>query len=75
MNPALQKLFAIYDGQAATARALGVSKMAVSKWKRTGVTAERALQIEIVTNGAITRQDLRPDLFGIAALGPARRIR
>ena len=65
---ALQRVFEYFGSQAATARALEVSDMAVSLWKTAGVTAERALEIEIATNGAVTRQDLRPDLFGLAAL-------
>jgi DNA-binding transcriptional regulator YdaS (Cro superfamily) len=42
--------------------------MAVYRWHTKGVPPERALQIEILTNGMVTRQDLRPDLFGLTAL-------
>lgn len=31
---------------------------------KTRVTAERAVEIERATGGAVTRTDLRPDLFG-----------
>lgn len=41
------------------ARALGISRNAVGKWKR--VPAERVLAIEAFTG--ISRHDLRPDLY------------
>jgi len=55
--------------QAAFAESLGVSQGLVSQWLTgdTRVTAERAKQIETVTNGQITRTDLRPDIFEAAA--------
>ncbi|MFO1351883.1 MAG: Cro/CI family transcriptional regulator [Gammaproteobacteria bacterium] len=46
------------------AKQVGVTHQAVSKWRRFGVPAERAMQIEIATGGAVTRQELRPDIFG-----------
>ena len=67
-NTALSKAFTLFGSQAKLARALNIAPMAVSKWKTNGVPPERALEIERLTSGAITRQDLRPDLFGLAAL-------
>ena len=67
-NPALTRVIAMYGSQAKLARQLGVSTMTVSKWTRDGVPPHRALEIEKLTDGAVTRQDLRPDLFGLAAL-------
>jgi DNA-binding transcriptional regulator YdaS (Cro superfamily) len=45
---------------------LGVDRSLVSQWLsgKTKVTAERAVQIERATNGAVTRAELRPDIFG-----------
>ena len=45
---------------------LGVSQGLVHQWVkgRTRITAERCIQIERVTGGAVTRHILRPDLFG-----------
>lgn len=45
---------------------LGVTPGLVSQWitGRTVITPERAAQIERVTNGAVTREELRPDIFG-----------
>ncbi|MEA3641859.1 MAG: helix-turn-helix domain-containing protein [Lamprobacter sp.] len=53
------------------AKALGVSKQAVSHW-RTGryrVPAEHCREIERLTNGAVTVYELRPDVFGPAPSG------
>lgn len=36
----------------------------------TTITAERAIQIETASNGLVTRQELRPDIFG----KPARSV-
>lgn len=40
----------------------------ISHWEagRVKVPAERVAQIEAATNGAVTRHDLRPDVFGPA---------
>ena len=45
---------------------LGVHYQAVAQWAtgRVGITAERAVDIERATDGAIDRRDLRPDVFG-----------
>lgn len=52
-------------GQTALARALGLrSQGTVSGWIAKGsVPAERVLQIEAVTDGVVTRFELRPDLY------------
>jgi len=51
--------------QVVVARAVGVSPQAVSEILRRGkrVPAEWCLPIETATSGAITRHDLRPDLY------------
>jgi DNA-binding transcriptional regulator YdaS (Cro superfamily) len=49
------------------ARLLNITPSAISQWVR--VPYRRALQIEARTAGRVTRQDLRPDLFGTAAPG------
>jgi DNA-binding transcriptional regulator YdaS (Cro superfamily) len=52
--------------QADIARLLGCSQGLVSQWLSgvQRVTAERAVQIEKVTDGKVTAAELRPDLFG-----------
>ena len=51
--------------QVAVARAVGVSPQAVSEILRRGkrVPAEWCLALETATGGAVTRHDLRPDLY------------
>lgn len=50
------------------AKQIGVSQGLVWQWieGRTRITAERAVEIEDKTDGEITRQALRPDLYGEA---------
>lgn len=45
---------------------IGVSSAAVSQWvkKARNVSPLWAKKIEGITSGAITRKDLRPDIFG-----------
>lgn len=52
-------------GSAELARRLGCSKQLVSFWRtgRQRVKAERAVEIELVTEGRIRREELRPDIF------------
>ncbi len=49
------------------AREAGVSWQQVKLWLtgRTIVTAERAVAIEEITKGKVTREEIRPDLFRI----------
>jgi|GEM_PF-710553 len=51
--------------QASFAKELGVSQGLVWQWLngRTKITPERAKQIELITQGAVTRHDILPDLF------------
>lgn len=61
----LEKAIAIIGGTNATARALGIKPPAVSRWRRTGqVPVNRCPDLERLTNGAVTREALRPDIFG-----------
>jgi len=48
----------------ALADALGVTKQAITGWRRRGVPPERVLAVERVTGGSVTRYELRPDIFG-----------
>lgn len=40
-----------------------VTPAGVHKWTITGVPPRRAVQIEAITDGAVLRQELRPDLY------------
>lgn len=61
---AIERAAQLMGGQSALARKLGCTSQAVSKMCATGrVPAERVLAIEEATGGAVTRHDLRPDLY------------
>lgn len=51
--------------QSDLARRLGVTQALISHWLtgKTRISAERCVEIERVTEGAVMRFDLRPDLF------------
>ena len=58
---ALEKTISILGSQAALARAVGVSQVAVSGWvSRGSVPVLRCVAVEAATGGRVTRKDLRP---------------
>lgn len=64
---ALKKAADAVGGVTKLARAIGVSQGAVSNWFARGqVPADKCRAIEVATDGAISRHDLRPDIFGEA---------
>lgn len=63
---AIERAAQILGGQSALARKLGCTPQAISKMCSTGrVPAERVLAIEVATEGAVTRHELRPDLYPV----------
>ncbi len=62
-DTALTQAIKATGGTAALAQLLKISSQAVSQWERTPV--ERVLDIERATNGAVTRHELRPDIYPI----------
>jgi len=63
-TPLERAILAVGTGKA-LAELLGVTPMAVSYWKVRGVPARQAIPIEQVTG--VSRHELRPDLYPIAA--------
>ncbi len=61
---ALQRAIDLAGSQVGLAKMVGVVPMAVTNWKRRGVPIEQALAIEKALGGVVTRQELRPDIFG-----------
>lgn len=52
--------------QSAMAKIAGVSQSMIAHWEmgRRRITAEKAIYLEEVTHGELSRNDLRPDLWG-----------
>lgn len=70
---ALDRAIAIVGSQSIFASRLGIRCASISGWrKRRRIPVDRCLAIESMTAGAVTRYDLRPDVFGEA---PAAAMR
>lgn len=64
---AITRAIEAVGGASELGRRLGVPwPSAVTNWVARGVPAERCLAIECATDGAVTRYELRPDVFGPA---------
>lgn len=63
---ALLKAIEVMGGVTKLARAIGTGQNTVSNWLLEGrkVPAERCLPIERATGGLVTKEELRPDIFG-----------
>jgi DNA-binding transcriptional regulator YdaS (Cro superfamily) len=62
----IQTAVAALGGQADFARALKLNAGLVSQWvrRKRPVAAQHCIPIETATGGAVTRYQLRPDVFG-----------
>lgn len=76
----LDRAIAHLGSQRALADALHIRSPSISEWRAKlqegnpkAVPADRCLPIERATGGAVTRYDLRPDIFGEAPDGPPAR--
>lgn len=65
MESALVKAVQIVGGQSALAAAIGTKQQNVWWWlnKKRAVPAEFVLPIERATEGKVTKEELRPDLY------------
>jgi len=59
--PGIEKAVQAVGSAAALARLMGVTKMAVSHWRRSGVPPDRVRKIAEFTG--VTPHELRPDLY------------
>lgn len=64
-NP-IKRAIAVCGGQTALAKAINVTPPLVWQWLhgRRPVSGRHCIPIERVTEGAVTRGQLRPDIFG-----------
>lgn len=61
----IQRAIEAIGSQNALADALGIRAPSITGWKnRSKVPASRCLAIEQATGGAVTRYELRPDVYG-----------
>lgn len=61
---AIRKAVRLAGSQSALARKLGLSPQAVQKWCSTGEVPDRkVLGVEAAVSGAVSRHELRPDLY------------
>lgn len=63
----LEKAIKHFGSQSELARAVGISRQAVSKWRSEGVPLSQAIVIERVTNGRVTMKQLCPEAFKVAS--------
>lgn len=66
MNHSIEKAVEIAGNQTALARAIGCTSVFVHEMLhgKKSVSAKLCIPIENAVNGAVTRYDLRPDVFG-----------
>lgn len=63
-DQALEKAIQAAGSQSALARACGVTQQAVQQWAATGrVPATRVQSVISAAGGAVSAEDLRPDVF------------
>lgn len=69
MNSTIVAVVGLFKTQSEFARAIGVKQPSVFSWMvgKTKPSAKNAIAIERVTNGAVTRAEIRPEIFGDAA--------
>jgi DNA-binding transcriptional regulator YdaS (Cro superfamily) len=72
MEPIKQAIEALGGKQSELADRLDVTPQAVSQWVLgiRPVPAKHCIPIETATGGAVTRYQLRPDVFGAPPSGP-----
>ncbi len=64
-SAAVKRAIEMFGSQTALAKRIGVGQNTISYWlyEAKQVPPKRAVQLEAVTNGAVTRRELRPDLW------------
>ena len=64
MNAFMKAIHLSGGTQQTLADLLGVTQAHVSYWKCNQIPVKRAIEIERALNGQVTRNELRPDIFG-----------
>jgi DNA-binding transcriptional regulator YdaS (Cro superfamily) len=65
METGIEKAIRVAGSQTALGRLLGLTPQAIQKWASQGsVPGERCREVEAKLDGAVTRYELNPDVFG-----------
>lgn len=68
----IERAVEIHGSQTRLAAAMGCSQQQISYLLHAkSITAEMAMSLDEVTDGKVSRHDLRPDIFGPAQAGAA----
>ena len=67
MNNAVKLAAECVGSVAELSRLLNVSRMTIYNWIKFGVPMDRVVEIESITGGKVTREQLLPELFKRAA--------
>lgn len=60
----IERAIEICGTQVEFAKRLGCTYQNIQGWKKTGrIPAERVLQVESITDGQLTRYEIRPDIY------------
>lgn len=63
MSEALDRAIKMFGKQGVFASALGITSPSISEWRKRKVPPARCAQIEHLTGGEVTKEELRPDLW------------
>lgn len=63
MNTVLDRIVTITRTKRALAHALGLTPMAINRWNPDKIPIKYVNDIEQLTAGQITREEIRPDIF------------
>lgn len=62
-----EKVVSFFGNKYRMAKALEIGYMRVQQWEKRQIPTDWAVKIEKATNGALTRAEIRPDIFGDVA--------
>jgi DNA-binding transcriptional regulator YdaS (Cro superfamily) len=60
---ALLRVIDMHGSENSLAKKLGVAQQTINNWLDRGIPPHRVLGIEKASNGAVTRHELRPDIY------------
>jgi DNA-binding transcriptional regulator YdaS (Cro superfamily) len=61
MDELIERAAKVCGGMAKLAEAMGESPQTLSNWRKRGVPTDKCASMELISGGAVSRRDLRPD--------------